>query len=87
MKQGGSGSTTTSKENIKFNSAAYFSTPVWNATVLTYLKPMLKLSDGYLKQTHKKIMSKNIKERVKKSYFTFYRILGARVCTAWRWSS
>ena len=66
MKQGGSGSTTTPKENIKFNSAAYFSTPVWNATVLTYLKLMLKLSDGYLKQTHKKIMSKNIKERDKK---------------------
>jgi len=38
MKQGGSGSTTTPKENIKFNSAAYFSTPVRNATVLTYLK-------------------------------------------------
>ena len=51
--------------NIKFNSAVYFSTPVWNADASIFLKKMLKLTDGYLKHTQKKFMNKSIKERNK----------------------
>ena len=44
-----------SNNNVKFNSAAYFSTPVWTAHAPVFLPKMLKLSDGYLKKTQKKI--------------------------------
>jgi hypothetical protein len=54
-----------SNNNVKFNSAAYFSTPVWTADASIFLTKMLKLTDGYLKYTHKKIMKKAIKERNK----------------------
>ena len=55
-----------SHNHIKFNSAAYFSTPVWTADASVFLKPMLKLTDGYLKKTKKTVMAKTIKERNKK---------------------
>ena len=55
-----------SNNNVKFNSAAYFSTPVWTAHAPVFLTKMLKLSDGYLKKTQKKIMNKTIKERDKR---------------------
>jgi hypothetical protein len=54
-----------SNNNVKFDSAAYFSTPVWTADASIFLTKMLKLTDGYLKYTHKKIMKKAIKERNK----------------------
>jgi hypothetical protein len=54
-----------SNNHIKFDSAAYFSTPVWTADASVFLKTMLKLTDGYLKKTKKTIMSKTIKERDK----------------------
>ena len=44
-----------SNNHVKFSSAAYFSTPVWTAEVPQFLNKMLRLSDGYLKKTHKKI--------------------------------
>ena len=43
--------------NIKFHSAAYFSTPVWTAEVPNFLKLMLKLTNGYLKHTQKTIIN------------------------------
>jgi len=52
--------------NIKFHSAAYFSTPVWTAQVPNFLKQMLKLTNGYLKHTQKTIINKGNKERNKK---------------------
>ena len=53
-----------SNNNVKFNSAAYFSTPVWTAHAPVFLTKMLKLSDGYFKKTQKKIMNKSIKEEL-----------------------
>ena len=49
--------------NIQFNSSQYFGTPIWNADAPVFLKQMLKLTDGYLKHTQKKIMNKSNKER------------------------
>ena len=57
---------TNTNTNVKFNSAAYFSTPVWVAEAPVFLKKMLKLTDGYLKTTEKKVMKKAIAERDKK---------------------
>ena len=54
-----------SNNDIKFNSAVYFSTPVWTADCSMFLPKMLKLTDGYLKKTKKTVMSKKIKERDK----------------------
>ena len=54
-----------SNNHVKFNSAAYFSTPVWTAEAPMFLSKMLRLTDGYLKKTQKKIMNKTIKERNK----------------------
>jgi hypothetical protein len=54
-----------SNNHVKFSSAAYFSTPVWTAEVPQFLNKMLRLSDGYLKKTQKKIMKKAIQERDK----------------------
>ena len=54
-----------SNNNVKFTSAAYFSTPIWTAEVPQFLNKMLRLSDGYLKKTQKKIMKKAIQERDK----------------------
>ena len=51
--------------NIQFNSSQYFGTPIWNADAPVFLKQMLKLTDGYLKHTQKKIMNKSNKERNK----------------------
>ena len=62
MKEG----TQNTRTNVKFNSAAYFSTPVWVAEAPVFLKKMLKLTDGYLKTTEKKVMKKAIAERDKK---------------------
>ena len=62
MKEG----TQNTSTNVKFNSAAYFSTPVWVAEAPVFLKKMLKLTDGYLKTTEKKVMKKAIAERDKK---------------------
>ena len=56
------------KENhshIKFTSAAYFSTPVWTADCSIFIKPMLKLTDGYLKKARKKVLQPAIKKRDK----------------------
>ena len=55
-----------SNNHVKFNSAAYFSTPVWTADASVFLKTMLKLTDGYLKKTKKTVLAKAIKERDKK---------------------
>ena len=55
-----------SNNHVKFDSAAYFSTPIWTAHAPVFLKKMLKLSDGYLKETKKTVMAKAIKERDKK---------------------
>ena len=55
-----------SNNHVKFNGAAYFSTPVWTAQATVFLKKMLKLTDGYLKKTKKIILAKTIKERDKK---------------------
>jgi hypothetical protein len=55
-----------SNNNVKFTSEAYFSTPIWTAEVPQFLNKMLRLSDGYLKKTQKKIMKKAIQERDKK---------------------
>jgi len=55
-----------SNNHVKFDSAAYFSTPVWTAYAPMFLKTMLKLTDGYLKKTKKTVMPKAIKERDKK---------------------
>ena len=57
---------TNTNTNVKFNSAAYFSTPVWVVEAPVFLKKMLKLTDGYLKTTEKKVMKKAIAERDKK---------------------
>ena len=54
-----------SNNQVKFSSAAYFSTPVWTAEAPMFLKKMLKLTDGYLKKTKKSVMAKTIKERNK----------------------
>ena len=54
-----------SNNHVKFDSAAYFSTPVWVAEAPVFLKKMLKLTDGYLKTTEKKVMKKAIAERDK----------------------
>ena len=54
-----------SNNQVKFSSAAYFSTPVWTAEAPMFLKKMLKLTDGYLKKTKKSVMAKRIKERNK----------------------
>ena len=51
--------------HIKFDSAAYFSTPVWTADCSIFLKPMLKLTDRYLKSARKKIIQPAIKKRDK----------------------
>ena len=55
-----------SNNQVKFSSAAYFSTPVWTAEAPMFLKKMLKLTDGYLKKTKKSVMAKTIKERNKR---------------------
>jgi len=51
--------------HIKFNNSQYFGTPIWNAEAPIFLKQMLKLTDGYLKHTQKKIINKGNKERNK----------------------
>ena len=51
--------------HVKFTSAAYFSTPVWTAECPMFIKPMLKLTDRYLKQSRKKVLQPAIKERDK----------------------
>ena len=51
--------------HVKFNSAVYFSTPVWTAEAPMFLKKMLRLTDGYLKKTKKKVLGAAIKERDK----------------------
>ena len=66
MKEGTQNTNTNTNTNVKFNSAAYFSTPVWVAEAPVFLKKMLKLTDGYLKTTEKKVMKKAIAERDKK---------------------
>ena len=50
-------------QHIKFDSAAYFSTPVWSADCSIFLKPMLKLTDRYLKASRKKALQDAIKKR------------------------
>jgi hypothetical protein len=54
-----------SHNHVKFNSAVYFSTPVWTAACPMFIKPMLKLTDRYLKKSKKKILQKALKERDK----------------------
>ena len=55
-----------SQNHVKFNSAAYFSTPVWTAECPMFIKPMLKLTDRYLKKARKKNLQPLIKERDKR---------------------
>ena len=57
---------TNNNNNIKFNQAQYFGTPVWTAEAPQFVKMMLKLTDGYLKKTQKTTMNKANKERNKK---------------------
>ena len=52
-------------QHIKFDSAAYFSTPVWTAQCPMFIKPMLKLTDRYLKSSRKKVLEPAIKQRDK----------------------
>ena len=47
--------TNNNNNNIKFNQAQYFGTPVWSAEAPQFIKMMLKLTDGYLKKTQKTI--------------------------------
>jgi|TARA_R110000751_G_scaffold149618_2_gene254594 hypothetical protein len=52
-------------QHIKFDSAAYFGTPVWTAQCPVFIKPMLKLTDRYLKSSRKKVLEPAIKQRDK----------------------
>tara|TARA_R100001086_G_scaffold233217_1_gene154782 strand:- start:85 stop:786 length:702 start_codon:yes stop_codon:yes gene_type:complete len=54
-----------SHSHVKFSSASYFGTPVWSAECPMFIKPMLKLTDRYLKKSNKKILPKALKERNK----------------------
>ena len=45
--------TNNASNNIKFNNAQYFGTPVWTAEAPQFVKMMLKLTDGYLKKLKK----------------------------------
>ena len=54
-----------SHNHVKFSSAVYFGTPVWTANCPMFLKPMLKLTDKYLKKSRKKNLQPAIKERDK----------------------
>ena len=53
------------QSHIKFTSASYFGTPVWTADCSIFIKPMLKLTDRYLKAARKKIIQPAIKKRDK----------------------
>ena len=54
-----------SHNHVKFGSATYFGTPVWTAHCPMFIKPMLKLTDRYLKKARKKVLQPTIKERDK----------------------
>ena len=51
--------------HVKFSSATYFGTPIWTAHCPMFIKPMLKLTDLYLKKSRKKFLPKILKERDK----------------------
>ena len=53
------------QSHIKFTSASYFGTPVWTADCSIFVKPLLKLTDRYLKAARKKIIQPAIKKRDK----------------------
>ena len=54
-----------SNTHVKFNNVTYFGTPVWTADCPMFVKPMLKLTDRYLKKSRKKNLQAGIKERDK----------------------